>query len=150
DPSISCVNAGYAKEPLHLNFAAPGRWFDGWPDEGKRDIDVFFCGNPTTDGADRWKMCGAVFDMTRRLNVMVGSCGLSWPNYVDALRRAKFALCPSGAASCDSMRTFEAVGCGAIPVFVGYPAFRRDPWFPSGTAINCTVGTLAEHLDSAL
>lgn len=143
----------YPYQPQHLNFSAPERWFEPLGEEADRDVDIFFCGNPTTNhqGADRWGCCRHVFSMQRRCNVIMGTCGLGWAHYLSLLRRSKFALCPSGAAGCDSMRTFEAVAAGAIPVFVGYPERVREPWFPQDLVVQVADHHhLHEVMDSAL
>lgn len=142
----------YPYDPVHLTFGAPGRWFDGADvPEAARDIDVFFTGNPETNGAPRWRMLSKVFQSPRQFRAVAATCGLGWGNYFAMLRRAKFALCPSTAAGSDSTRTYEAVACGAIPVFVGYPDHARDPWFPPEVCCSCaTVDELPDLLDSAL
>jgi hypothetical protein len=91
-----------------------------------------------------------VFDTRRHHKAVVASRGLGFDAYYRILGSAKLALCPTAADSSDSMRTYEAVACGAIPVFVGYPNHTRDPWFPGETSISCEVDTLAAHLDDAL
>lgn len=138
----------YPYKPHHLTFAAPKHWFreSGW----RRDIDVFYTGNPDTNGCDKWRMSSLVFQTRRHHRAIVGSCGLGWADYLNALKRSKLALCPATAAGADSMRTYEAVACGAIPVFVDYPNFVREPWFPPEVCCSCKLEDLPDLLDSAL
>ena len=46
-------------------------------------------------------------------------------NYLESLRRSVFALCPSGTGP-NTIRLWEALGCGAIPVVLS------DTWKPPG------------------
>lgn len=142
----------YGDSLYHLGFAAPERWFAGTEvREGARDIDVLFVGSVESDGSPRWEMCSKVFQCRRRHKAVVASVGMGWPNYTALLRRAKFALCPSAAAGADSLRTYEAVSAGAIPVFVSYPPRCRDPWFPPEVSVTVQdVNSLPGVLDSCL
>lgn len=152
DPSFA-----YPYDPVPLTFAAPDQWFvdtdhvESMAEESTRDIDVFYTGNPDTNGADKWAMCRKVFETKKKHNCILGTCGLGWENYLALLRRSRLALCPSTAAGADSMRTYEAVACGAIPVFVEYPNFKRDPWFDASTVFYADrVGELPRVLDNVL
>lgn len=142
----------YPYLPHHLTFAMPSRMFVETAD-GERPCDVFWSGNPEACHPHhpvRWPMLGRVFHTRQHHRSVIATTALGWPVYWGLLRTSKLALCPSGADDTDAMRTYEAVACGAIPVFVGYPDHVRDPWFPPETCFNCTVDTLAEHLDEAL
>lgn len=143
----------YPYQPHHLNFAAPARWF--LPDtlDFDRYCDVFFSGNPDAclPGQEvRRPMLMRVFGTRRTHHSVIATCRLGYDAYFKMLRSAKLALCPSGADLTDSLRTMEAVACGAIPVFVGYPGHIRDPWFPNEACISCSADTLAEHIDEVL
>lgn len=141
----------YGIQPHHLSFAAPEHWFakEERP-ESERLIDVFFSGRTQVDGSDRRGMMSKVFQTSKHHNVLVGSAGLGIGDYFQSLRRSKLALCPSSAGGADAFRTYEAVACGAIPVFIGYPQRIREPWFPEGTVIHCGVDDLPGVLDSTL
>lgn len=148
DPSVA-----YPYEPTHLGFAFPSRWLLDGTERFDRPLDVFWSGNPDAclPGREvRWPMLGQAFRTRRHHRSVLASYGLGYDHYFALLRQAKLALCPSGADLTDSLRTFEAVACGAVPVFVGYPPWRREPWFPPEACISCTADTLPEHLDEAL
>ncbi len=98
----------------------------------------------------RWPALGKVFQTRRTHKSVIATRGLGYDTYFDTLRRSKLALCLPAADNADALRTYEAVACGAIPIFVGYPDHIRDPWFPNEACISCTVDTLAEHIDEAL
>lgn len=147
----------YPYDPVPLTFAAPDVWFRNMgaiechSEESRRDIDVFYTGNPETNGCDKWAMCRKVFETRKRHNCILGTCGLGWDNYLALLRRSRLALCPSTAAGADSMRTYEAVACGAIPVFIEYPLFKREPWFTDREVIATgSLDGLPALLDAAL
>ncbi len=149
----------YPYQPHHLTFAAPMRWLrsDGELNltaASARPCDVAFVGNPNTGHPAaldlRWRMLSQTFATKRRHNSVLATHRLGHDVYFRLLRNAKLALCPTAADSSDSLRTYEAAACGAIPVFIGYPPFTRDPWFGGEHCISCTVETLAEHLDDAL
>ena len=140
----------YPMQPYYCTFAAPSRWFE--PD-GERPIDLFWSGNPDAclPGQEvRKPMLAEIFKTRRTHRSCIATCGLGYDYYFQMLRLSKFALCPSGADLTDALRTMEAVACGAIPIFVGYPNHIRDPWFPGDTSVSCTVSTLADHIDEAL
>jgi Exostosin family/Glycosyl transferases group 1 len=144
----------YPMPPHYLTFAAPERWFIERLDLGMpRPIDLFFSGNPDAclPGQEvRRPMLANVFRTRKSHHSIIATHRMGYEQYFSLLRQSKFALCPSGADLTDSLRTFEAVACGAIPIFVGYPDHLRDPWFPNETCISCTADTLPEHVDEAL
>jgi hypothetical protein len=142
----------YPYDPQHLTFAAPERWF-AWKEE-TRPYDVLFVGNPNAGHPNhldlRWRMLSEVFRTRRHHASVIATRGIGHDKWFQLLRQSKLALCPTAADSSDSLRTYEAVACGAIPVFVGYPDYKRKPWFGGEHCISCTVDTLADHLDNAL
>jgi hypothetical protein len=95
-------------------------------------------------------MLANVFRTRKSHRSIIATHRLGYEHYFDILRHSKLALCPTGADLTDSLRTMEAVACGAVPIFVGYPDHVRDPWFPNEACISCTADTLAEHIDEAL
>jgi hypothetical protein len=146
-------NVAYPMPPHYLTFAAPERWF--LLDNGRRTCDVFFSGNPNTclpAHPIRWPALGEVFRTrnTHRSIIATTGMGLDYFRYFAAMRQSKLCLCLPAADNADSFRTFEAIACGAVPIFVDYPLHHRDPWFPRDACITCTVSTLAEHIDEAL
>ncbi len=141
----------YPMAPHHLNFAAPRRWF--MPGTHERTCDVFFLGNPDAclpGHSVRRPMLANVFRTRRSFRAVIATHRIGHAEYFRIMRKSKLALCPSSADLADSLRTFEAAACGAVPVFVGYPNHHRDPWFPNEACISCTADTLAEHIDEAL
>lgn len=141
----------YPYEPLHLSFAMPFRCFFPGAEVAKRHYDLSFVGNPDACHPAhpvRWPALAKVFQTKRTHYSVIATRGLGFDAYYDLLRESKLALCPASADDADSLRTYEAVACGAIPIFVGYPDHIRDPWFPD--AFHCTVETLADHIDEAL
>jgi hypothetical protein len=147
DPTVS-----YPYQPQHLTFAAPTHWHVQPSQE--RPWDVVFIGNPDSAHPGnlemRWKMCARVFATKRHHKAVVASRGLGFDAYFQLLRSSRLALCPAAADGSDSLRTYEAAACGAIPVFVGYPDYRRADWFDQETAIFCTPDSLADQIDDAL
>jgi hypothetical protein len=142
---------GYGVPVHHLTFAAPSRWFDDPTAEEDRYCDCVFIGNPETDGTDRYECCCKMFQTKRRLRNIAGSCGLGFSQYFNLLKRAKFGLCPAAAAGSESLRNYEVIACGAIPIFIGLPPWRRDPWFPCELICQCDhPDRLPDLLDSAL
>lgn len=95
-------------------------------------------------------MLGQVFRTRRTHHSILATFGMGWQDYFGYLRRAKLALCPSGADDTDSLRTMEAVACGAVPVFVGYPDYTRDPWFDGTMSFSASPANLPDVLDEAL
>jgi hypothetical protein len=148
DPGIT-----YPYRPHHLGFAAPSRWILPGTENFERNCDLFFSGNPDAclPGKEvRWPALGRVFQTRRSHKSVLATCWLGYDRYFEMLRMSKLALCPSGADLTDSLRTWEAVACGAVPLFVGYPPWVREPWFSNEACLSCTVDTLAEHVDEAL
>jgi hypothetical protein len=143
----------YPYSPVHLTFAAPSGWFH--PKQNMERVwDVVFIGNPDSVHPRklnlRWDMMSQAFGTRTHHKAVMASRGIGYDAYFNILRTSKLALCPTAADSSDSFRTYEVVACGAIPVFVGYPDYKRDPWFPGETSISCEIATLAAHLDDAL
>lgn len=144
----------YPMQPHPLTFAAPARWFD-WQETGDRPIDVYFSGNPNTclpSAPVRWPALGQVFrtHRTHRSIIVTSASDVEYEGYLSMMRHSKLALCLPAADNADSFRTYEAVACGAIPIFVGYPNHVRDPWFPPELVYSCSVEDLPEHIDEAL
>jgi hypothetical protein len=143
----------YPYAPIyHLSFAAPARWFQPLPDV-HRPYDVVFIGNPCSNHPERdvrWAMLQNVWKTRKRHASVVATAGLGHDTYWRILRQSKLALCPAAADGADSLRTYEALAAGCIPIFVGYPNHIRDPWFPPELIYDCQSDTLAEHIDEAL
>ena len=146
DPSFS-----YPYDCHHLTFAAPARWFHSEDETRERPFDVFYSGT-THSNAIRWATLAAVFQSRQHHKSIVSSkhMGVSVPAYFNYYRQSKLALCPASAEGADSLRTYEAVACGAIPLFVGYPSWRREEWF-GGKIFQCSrPDEVAAHIDAAL
>lgn len=135
----------------HLTFAFPSRWMHEDDLTCERPRDLFYSGT-THSHPDRWATLSAVFQSSARHQSVVASAhlGVSATEYFWHYRRSKLALCPASAEGADSLRTYEAVACGCIPLFVSYPPWRRDDWF-SGKVFECAgAGDVAAHVDAAL
>lgn len=143
----------YPYDPVPLGYAAPSRWF--LPDTltWERPLDVSWVGNPTTCHPARphlrWQMLEGIFRCRRRHACVVATRRLGIDFYWQTLRQSKLALCPAAADGADSLRTYEAVAAGCVPVFVGYPNHVRE-WFPPELIYHCQPETVAEHIDEAL
>lgn len=121
DPSFN-----YPYEPHHLTFAAPDSWFN-LTSVAERPIDLIFCGIPHTECR---RDC--LVDLMRHshdCHIVASTGKLPIQQYFWLLKQSKFALCPAGAAGSECLRTYEATACGAIPIFMDYPPWKRDNWF---------------------
>ncbi len=121
-----------------LTMSAPLRWFDE-PRKKMADrfIDVI-CLSWWHAAPIRWECYQRVFDIAQRNKVVLAGGYLPYPMYWDRLKNSKLCICPPGGGNCsDTMRTYEAVACGTIPVFVGHPKRINDPWFASYDAFFC-------------
>lgn len=140
----------YGYPAHHLDFAAPARWFDETLNKPvERDIDIYFAGTITTHPV-RISMLPVL--CLARVKVVLGTSQTFSPaEHFALLRRSKLALCPPGAADCNCLRTWEAIACGAVPVFVGHPSRVRDPWLPNSTFgwFDSAAG-LTEFIDHSL
>ncbi len=136
--------------PHPLGFAAPSRWF--MTSDHPRDIDVFYAGAGASTHPVRGHMLGKVFETRERHNSIIASMGVGTPVYWDCMRRAKLALVPPGGGDCsDTLRFWEAVACGAIPVMVGHPHRVQEHWFGGDAIFECSSPlTLPDVLDFAL
>jgi hypothetical protein len=86
----------------------------------EKDLDFFFSGQNTHD---RRKECIEVLRDLKQLgykghiNATEGfTQGYGTREYIDYMRRAKVAPCPSGAISQDSFRVYEALESGCAPI----------------------------------
>lgn len=140
----------YPYDCRHLTFAAPARWFDESDIDCPRPRDVFYSGT-THSNPMRFGMLSAVFQTRHRHESIVASSHmcLSVADYFAMYRRSKLALCPSSAERADSLRTYEAVACGSIPIFVDYPPWHREEWL-DGYCFFCGSDGVADHIDAAL
>lgn len=130
DPEIDYP---YACHPL--GFAVPERWYDVEPRE--RWIDAAYLVNGK-DVPVRWEILRVLEAMNERFQVVLTPTGNAVPfdRYRDILLHSKLCICPPGAGS-DCLRQWEAVAFGAIPVFVGHPPRRREPWFSGDEVYSC-------------
>jgi hypothetical protein len=143
----------YPYDCHHLTFAMPRRLFLPHAESVPRPLDVFFAGNPDTclpSHPVRWPMLSQVFRTKKTHRSVIASRGVGFHTYSGMLHQTKLALCPPGADDSDTLRVYEVAAYGAIPVFVGYPEYTRDHWFPSETCFRCVPETLPEHIDEAL
>jgi hypothetical protein len=115
----------YPYEPHHLGFAAPMRWFHE-PTIFGRAPQALFAGNVYPERGQLLDLLRAPEPLGFPLLVMRG---LPQEGCLAALWAVKIALCPSGAERSDCLRTYEAVSQGAVPLFIDYPPWRREPWF---------------------
>ena len=120
-------NFAYPYACHHLDFAAPARWFE----ETKklnlpRDIDVYFAGSLHSNPLRSEMLRHAIGVSGRHKFVFAADCPFSAAEHHRLLRRSKIALVPPGAENCNCLRCWEALACGAIPVFVGHPTRRRE------------------------
>lgn len=126
---------GYPYACDHLDFAAPARWVEealsrlGQP----RDIDIYYAGGPSHPV--RWQMMRHLFLTERPFTFVVARQEKTFNFTVEEnkklLLRSQLALCPPGGSDCSStMRLFEAMGYGAIPVCVGHSPRVQDPAWP--------------------
>lgn len=125
----------YPYEYEHLDFAAPARWIREtlkW--DRQRSIDVYFAGGAGSNPV-RWEMMQYLFD-TRRSYTFVYSQQSTQYNIpftvnLDMLRQSRIALCPPGGCNCTStMRLYEVLAAGAIPVYVKHACRKQDPKTP--------------------
>jgi hypothetical protein len=117
-----------------LMMSAPMRWFS---EAVYRPIDVFYTAQCNISDP-RWDSLNQIFATQTRHKSLIGSYGVSTDRYFEYLSQAKLAVCPIGAAGCfDCLRTWEAVACGAIPIFVGWPDRIRNPWFADDEIFWC-------------
>lgn len=146
------AGAHYPYDCRHLTFAFPSRWSDPSDRTVERPWDFFYSGTVTSNGC-RLPMLSALFGarLPHRSLVATEKMGLAVPDYFMCYRRAKLALCPASQEGADSLRTYEAISCGAVPLFVGYPSWRREEWFVGTQCFQCfSAGEVAAHVDAAL
>jgi hypothetical protein len=147
-------SVSYPIAPHCLGYAAPSRWFWDGALTAERDLDVSWIGNPETGHPDsldmRWDMLSATFRTRRKHACVIATKRLGMDLYRSLLRRSKLALCPAAADGADSLRTYEAVAAGCVPIFVGYPDHVRDPWLGGDMCFSCRPDRLPEVLDEAL
>lgn len=143
----------YPTPPHHLTFALPEESYTkrvGAP----RPWDVCFIGSITTGHPDklnlRRDMVGSLIQAKRLKDFVLATPGRGMAFYYDTLAESKLALCPVAADGADSLRTYEAMSAGAVPVFVGMPDYQREDWFTPDTAYFCGVGDVADCVDRAL
>jgi len=134
-------NVAYPYRPYHLDFAAPARWFLTTKQLGmKRDIDVYFAGHCPTH-AVRVAMMKEVASLAfrRDLTFVLGNGHPFIPEqHFNLLRRSRIALCPVGVENSSTLRTYEALACGAVPLFIGSPLrVRSGPDYEDGTYGAC-------------
>ncbi len=150
----SSYTANYHVPVHHLTFAAPTRWFSEQTEGFERPVDIFFSGSPDTNHPDRpwrWPSFAGVFQSKKIHHSIVASTHLGVDRYFSIMRQSKLALCPAAADGADSLRTYEAAVCGAIPFFIGYPPHVRDNWFTPEMSFSCaTPAEVPGHVDEAL
>jgi hypothetical protein len=134
--------------PYHatpLQWACPEWWLDE-PREAKI-IDVSCLCTPAPVQV-RWPIMSKVFQTATRYCAVVGG-GVPFEQYLWVTRRSKYVIIPPGGGS-DCIRQWEAIGCGAVPIFVGHPSRVREPWFTRDEVIECGIEELPATLDYVL
>jgi len=122
----------YPYRCFHLDFAAPSRWVkDTLKSKSPRTIDVFFAGGPGSHPV-RWEMMRHLFHVDRHYTFVYAQQSTTYhftpDECMNLMRRSKFGLCPPGGGSCAStMRLYETLASGAIPVSVCQPPRYREP-----------------------
>jgi len=81
------------------------------PKECDRDIEIY-ANFTTTTNSEKRRQC---IDVFKNNPSVVFRTGLSVPEYLADLNRAKFVLCPEGTGM-DTHRVYESLLCGATPV----------------------------------
>lgn len=104
-----------------LPFGCLPSWLPDVPSTD-RPIDVFYAGSPTDSNR-----CSMPHKMARLadagLSVVCGT-GKGMPRsvYMEMLRHSKMAICPTGGGNCsDTLRNWEAIAAGALPIFPSHP-----------------------------
>lgn len=119
---------------IPLKWCAPEDWACS---STERPIDFVFCG--AVNNAEREAVAEHMGYLAYRGHNVLLAAGdhvLAWRDYMEVLRRSKFAFCPVGAANCkETMRHYEAMasGCASIRLLDG-PEFQiknYDPLSPS-------------------
>jgi hypothetical protein len=130
DPTV-----GYPYQCYHLDFAAPARWVEETRKEphAPRPIDVFYAGGPSHPL--RYDMMRYLFHGQRQFSFVLSRqenlYPFTPPQYFSLLRRSKIALCPPGGAHCSStMRVWEALACGALPIYLCHQRRYQSPGLP--------------------
>lgn len=99
-----------------------------------KDLDWFFCGQITHSRRQACarqlrNMEGGHLVETICFGATIEQGGLSYPDYLAAMARAKVIPCPSGNVTPDSFRLWEALEAGCVPIADGLSP-RSD--FPAG------------------
>jgi hypothetical protein len=134
----------YPYHAVPLTWACPAWWFD--EERQNKNYDVTCLCSITSDL--RWKVMGKVLQTVTRYNCVVGG-GVHFDIYLRCTKESKFVVVPPGGGS-DCIRQWEAIGAGAVPIFVGHPPRVRDPWFGEGEVLECGVDDLPSVIDNAL
>lgn len=100
----------------------------------ERDMDWFFCGQITHTRRQQCarqlrNMDGGHLVETSVFGATIEQGGLSYPDYLAAMARAKVIPCPSGNVTPDSFRVWEALEAGCVPIADG---LSPRPDFPAG------------------
>ncbi len=135
----------YPYYPTPLQWGCPEWWLDE-PRETKT-IDVSCLCSPHTV-ASRWPIMAKMFETSTRYMSVVGGA-IEFEKYLWVTRRSKYVVIPPGGGS-DCIRQWEAIGCGAVPIFVGHPPRVREPWFTADEILECSIEQLPATIDNAL
>lgn len=100
---------GFGPTPFGLQ-VGPITWDD-------RPVDVFFAGQVThSRRIDSWRAMNRLKVVTDLEGTKQFGTGMDPYEYASRILRAKIAPCPSGAASTDSFRAYEALEAGVLPI----------------------------------
>ena len=98
------------------------------PSFADRTCEIFFAGFPDTNPSERQQMLQVVRSHQLPAQLVETSSfgqGLSIHTYRAAMENARFALIPGGADA-ETIRLFEALELGAIPICINYPYLADD------------------------
>ncbi len=148
DPAVT-----YPYSPITpLQMSAPLRWFcEPKKKMTERPLDIT-CLFHWNSSPIRWQCYQRVFEIDHHDKFIIAGGSLPYSMYRYCLENAKLCICPPGAGNCsDTMRIYEAVASGIIPVFVGHPYRMRGAWFAEDHAFFCphpsdVPGTLSRIL----
>ena len=113
--------------PIGYKSGVGPRRFDLLPSFAERRHEMFFAGHLGTNQDERGEMAAVLnrFDMPVRLSLTEAfGKGVGVSRYRNLMENSRFALCPGGKDA-ESIRLFEALELGAIPVSLKHDFLTR-------------------------